>query len=86
MRINIIEFKSVYLVVALVYTSCRVRNDFCPKKSIIRRLSSLFLVLAAFNNMNLNIVMITCHSLPFLLHLRTYISKINKSKEVKLRP
>ena len=53
----------------LVY-SCRIRNDFHPKKSIIRRIGSLFLVLAACNNVNLNMALFGFKMIPFIREIR----------------
>ena len=56
-------------MVVLVY-SCRIRNDFHPKKSIIRRIGSLFLVLAACNNVNLNMALFGFKMIPFIREIR----------------
>ena len=85
---NNLNFKSIYFVVVLVY-SCRIRNDFHPKKSIIRRIGSLFLVLAACNNVNLNMALFGFKMIPFIREIRNtfeiHLAKNSNPKWYSLR-
>ena len=80
-------FQSIYFVVVLVY-SCRIRNDFHPKKSIIRRIGSLFLVLAACNNVNLNMALFGFKMIPFIREIRNtfeiHLAKKSKARIIQL--